>query len=233
MTLMNEKQKTRTLKLISSRKEAGNIRTFIFETGGLVWIAGQSQACVLPRAGVTKEENQRWFTIASAPSEGTINISTRISKSKFKQALNALKLGDEMQVYGLSGDFIWEEKESERVVLVAGGIGVTPFRSILLERKAVGKPLNATLLYFNRTSEIPFENEFRLLEQDHPEFVLNSIVGEPISAEKILELAPQSKNQIVYLSGPEPMVESIGANLRELGVSIKQDWFPGYDESNY
>ncbi len=138
-----------------------------------------------------------------------------------------------MRVYGLSGDFIWEEKESERVVFVAGGIGATPFRSILLERKAVGKPLNATLLYFNRTSEIPFESEFRLLGQEHPKFILKSIVGEPISAEKILELAPQSKNQIVYLSGPEPMVESIGADLRERGVSIKQDWFPGYDENNY
>lgn len=221
------------LKLISSHDEAGNVRTFIFDSGGLTWVAGQNQAFVLPQAGKTKEENQRWFTIASAPSEGTVNISTRISESTFKKALNAMKTGDVIQVHSLGGDFIWENKESDDVVLVAGGIGVTPFRSILLERKATSKPLNATFLYFNRTTDIPFKKELEKLKQECPEFILESLVGEHITAQKILELAPQSKKQIVYLSGPEPMVESIGADLRQRGVRIKQDWFPGYDESNY
>lgn len=124
-------------------------------------------------------------------------------------------------------------KASDDVVLVAGGIGVTPFRSILLERKATSKPLNVTLLYFNRTTEIPFKEELEKLKQECPEFILKCIVGEHITAEKILELAPQAEKQIVYLSGPESMVESIGADLRQRGVSIKQDWFPGYDENNY
>ena len=50
-----------TLKLISSRDEAGNVRTFIFETNGLTWIAGQNQGYILPQAGETEAENQRWF----------------------------------------------------------------------------------------------------------------------------------------------------------------------------
>lgn len=222
-----------TLKFISSHDEAGNVRTFVFEKGGLTWVAGQSQAYVLQQAGKTKGENERWFTIASAPSEGTINISTRISKSAFKQALNALKVGEVIEAHSLGGDFTWENKESDDVVLVAGGIGVTPFRSILLERKAKSKPLNATILYFNRTQDIPFKEELQRLAQECPELILKSIVGEHITAEKILELAPQSEKQIVYLSGPEPMVESIGADLRQRGVHIKQDWFPGYDENTY
>src|SRR5680860_1207837 len=130
---------TTTLKLISAHDEVGNVRTFVFETGGLEWIAGQNQGYVLPQAGATKSENEHWFTISSAPSEGVVNISTRISESGFKQALNALRPDDEIQTHSLGGDFTWEEVD-EPVVFVAGGIGVTPFRSILVGRKAQGKP---------------------------------------------------------------------------------------------
>ena len=107
-----------TLKLLSSKNEAGNVRTFHFETGGLSWMAGQAQAYVLPQAGETEAENQHCFTISSEPSEGTINISTRISASAFKQALNALSPGDTIERYGIEGDFIWEDEPSDPVVLV-------------------------------------------------------------------------------------------------------------------
>ena len=224
---------TTQLKLLSSRDEAGNVRTFVFESAGLEWIAGQNQGYVLPQAGQSKEENQRWFTIASAPSEGVINISTRISKSAFKQALNGLRPGDSIQAFSLDGDFTWEDEPSERVVLVAGGIGITPFRSILLERHNAGKALNGTLLYFNRVDEIPFRRELEELAPAHPEFSLVPIVGELITADAILERAPQAKDQTVYVSGPEPMVEAIGGELRGRKVTVKQDWFPGYDEHNY
>jgi len=221
------------LKLISSRDEAGNVRTYIFETNGLTWIAGQNQGYTLPKAGATEAENQRWFTITSAPSEGVIQLTTRISESKFKQALNAMKPGEEIMAYELGGDFTWEQESDEPVVMVAGGIGITPFRSILVERHNAGKPLNATLLYFNRTAEVSFQSELQRLSKQHPEFTLRIVIGEPITADKILELVPQARKQILYLSGPEPMVESIGSKLHERGITVKQDWFPGYDDKNY
>lgn len=222
-----------TLKLISSRDEAGNVRTFIFDTNGLAWVAGQNQGYILPQAGETEAENQRWFTIASAPSEGVIHITTRVSESRFKKTLNAMKPGEEIKAFDLGGDFTWEEASDEPVVMVAGGIGITPFRSILLERHKAGKPLNATLLYFNRTEEVSFQTELKNLAHKHPELTLRIAIGEQISADKILELAPQARKQILYLSGPEPMVESIGAKLHERGVTVKQDRFPGYDDKNY
>jgi len=221
------------LRLLSARNETGNVRTFVFETGGLKWIPGQSQGYVLPTAGATEEENERWFTITSAPTEGEIHISTRISASRFKQTLNAMMPGDEIQAHGLDGDFTWQEEPSEPVVLVAGGIGVTPFRSILLQRHADGKRLNATLLYFNRNDDVPFQTELKKLEDQHPEFDMRVVVGQLISADTILSLAPQAGRETVYLSGPEPMVESVGTALRERGAQVKQDWFPGYDEKNY
>lgn len=220
------------LKLLSVQPEVGNIKTFVFETGGLEWLAGQNQAYILPQAGDSEAENQRWFTISSPPTAGTINISTRISDSAFKQALNALQPGDTIERHTINGSFTWEEEDEKPVVLVAGGIGITPFHSILLERHAVGKSLNATLIYFNRDDQIPFQAELEQLLEQHDEFAIHYVTG-PVTAEKILELAPQVKEQATYLSGPEPMVRAVGEELEKQGVSVKQDEFPGYDETTF
>lgn len=221
------------LSLIASHNEVENVRTFIFESGNLQWVAGQSQGYVLPQAGGTEEENQHWFTISSAPVEGTVNISTRISSSPFKKALNSLIPGDKISTHSLGGKFTWEDEDQSRVSLVAAGIGITPFRSILVQRSATGKSLNATLLYFNRTNGIPFQKELEELVAKHPEFEMRLIVGEPVTAEKIFLLSPEARQQTVFISGPAPMVSSLGTTLKEAGVTVKQDRFPGYDEANF
>lgn len=227
-----EKKKT-NLKLIKTCEEAGNVKTFSFETGGLSWVPGQYQAYILPDAGIEKKDNLRYFTIASAPSEKRIDISTRVSDSNFKKVLNALSPGDTIQAFGLEGDFTWDEHTKRPIVLVAAGIGVTPYRSMLLEREASNQPLDATLIYFNRNNEIPFLDTFKNLEAGHNEFTLLPIIGEHVSAERILGLAPQIKNGTLYLSGPEPMVETIGETLKKSVVTLKQDWFPGYTSENF
>lgn len=227
---MNEPSK---LKLITKRPEAGNVVSFVFETGGLEWLAGQNQGYVLPHEGETNNDNEHWFTISSAPSEGVITISTRVSDSVFKQALNQLQPGDEIERHDLDGDFTWQDASDQPVVLVAAGIGITPFRSILVERAATAKPLSACLLYFNRDEAIPFQAELNQLAEDHPELTIRYVTGQPVSADTIMELAPQAASQTVYLSGPEPMVEAVGGDLKERGVTVKQDRFPGYDEANY
>lgn len=221
------------LKLLRTRPEAGNAKTFVFERDGLDWVAGQYQKYVLPQAGSERKDNQRFFTISSAPTEKTINISTRVSDSAFKTVLNKLQPGDTIETYGPEGDFVWDKETKRPIVLVAAGIGVTPYRSMLLERAASKLPLNAALIYFNRDDEIPFLDEFKKLAAEHSEFKLLPIVGERVSAERILELAPQAKDGTLYLSGPEPMVETIGEELKKKGVILKQDWFPGYTAENF
>jgi len=221
-----------TLKLLKSYDEVGNIRTFVFDTAGQAWIAGQYQTYVLAAAGDTKDDNQRFFTIAAAPSEGEIHISTRVSESKFKQALNAMQPGDTIETKGIEGDFTWEET-GDPVVLVAAGIGCTPYRSILLERHAAGKPLNCVLVQFSRDEDIPFKEEFAKLAAEHPEFTIKNLVGNPVTADAILEAAPQAAEQVTYLSGPEPMVDAVGDELKTRGVTLKQDWFPGYTEQTF
>ena len=223
---------TTSLTLLSSHDEAGNVRTFVFDTGGIAWVAGQSQAYVLPQAGDTEGDNERWFTIASAPGEGVIHISTRVSASRFKQTLNALRPGEHILAHSLDGDFTWTADDAKPAVLVAGGIGITPFRSILIDRDRRGLPINGTLIHFNRTADVPFRQELEALAARHAGFTLRVIVGETISADRILTLAP-SASTTTYLSGPEPMVETVGTALTERGVTLKQDWFPGYDDKTY
>lgn len=221
------------LTLIKVHQEAGNVITFSFETGGLVWMPGQFQVYEIPNAGEDEKDRVRYFTIASAPSEQRIDISARISDSSFKQMLSNLEVGDTIQAFGIDGDFIWDDKNSSPVVFVAAGIGITPYRSILLEREANNQPLDVTLVYFNRTDEIPFLDTFNQLESEHDEFTFISIIGERVTANRILDLVPEVVNGTMYLSGPEPMVESVGEELKKQGINLKQDWFPGYTEDNF
>lgn len=219
------------LKLLRSYDEVSNIRTFVFETGGASWTPGQYQTYELAQVEGDEDAKKRFFTIASAPSEGEIHISTRVSDSAFKQALNALQPGDIIHAHDIEGDFVWEDDQP--VVLVAGGIGVTPYRSILLERTKRGQSLNAHMLYFGRDDNFAFIEEFYRLVKDHPELKIDYIVGEQISAENILQHAPDAKQRTTYLSGPEPMVDAVGQALTKQGVTLKQDWFPGYTDQTY
>lgn len=219
------------LKLLRSYDEVGNIRTFVFESGGVTWQAGQYQTWELSQVEGDEKAKKRYFTIAAAPSEGELHISTRVSDSAFKQTLNAMQPGDEIEARNIEGNFTWEKDEP--VVLVAGGIGVTPYRSILLERAATSKLLNAHLLYFGRDENFAFRGEFDRLAGAHLELAIDYIVGEPITADAILAHAPEAATQTTYLSGPEPMVDAIGEELGARGVVLKQDWFPGYTETTY
>ena len=220
-----------TLTLIESREEAGNIKTFVFDGTGLSWIPGQYQTYELPQVGENEDARRRFFTIASAPSEGNVNISTRVSASPFKQALNAMQPGDTIEAHDIEGDFLWEDDQP--AVFVAGGIGVTPFRSMLVERAATGKPMTALLLYYGRDENFAFKNELDKLASEHQELAVKYVVGETISAESILAHAPLAKQRTVFVSGPEAMVDAIGADLTAQGIALKQDWFPGYDEQSY
>jgi len=219
-------------KLLQSYDEVGNVRTFVFEAGGATWQAGQYQTYELPQIESQDEDaKKRFFTIAAAPSEGEFHISTRVSDSVFKQTLNSLQPGDTIEAHDIEGDFLWEDDRP--VVLVAGGIGVTPYRSMLVERAATGKTLSAHLLYFGRDENFAFRQEFDRLVAEHPELRIDYIVGEPITADAIVAHAPESSEQTVYLSGPEAMVDTIGDELKARGVDLKQDWFPGYTETTY
>src|SRR6185436_15731863 len=109
--------------------------------------------------------SDRWFTIASAPCEHHVMVTTRFASkqgSSFKKALKALKPGGSIEVSDLDGDFVLGDPRKQ-YVFIAGGIGITPFRSILKQAAHAGKRLHVTLLYANRNKVAAYKKELEAL----------------------------------------------------------------------
>jgi len=223
------------LKLATRRTESPGIESFIFKPEmPLHWTAGQFLHYVLNHETTDDRGSDRWFTIASAPYERHVMLTTRFAAkggSTFKKALKALKPGDSIEVSDLDGDFIVRDPRKDYVFL-AGGIGITPFRAILKEAAHAKKPLRATLIYANRKMVAAYRKEFDAMAKRNSAFKVHYLFHpQRIDKQTINELVADLKGPHFYVSGPEPMVESVGKMLRQLGVPqarIKQDWFPGY-----
>lgn len=214
-----------------SKKEAGNATSFYFELPGesYVWAPGQYISLSF-KENDESHDNSHWFTIASCQKLGQIQITTRMSGSKFKNQLGSLKQGDEVYISSPEGNFIWEETEKESV-FIAGGIGITPFHSMLSENNTI----NAHLIYVNRDENFVFKDELEEIKTLNPSLRITYLSG-TIEIDTLEKAEPNLYSSLVYLSGPEPMVESIGNKLIESGLdesSFKRDWFPGYDNSTF
>lgn len=223
-------------KLLRSEPVKADVRSFIFEPEQPVsWQPGQYFHYLLPHPDTDDRGEERWFTNAAAPSEKHVMISTRViaeRKSSFKNTLSGLRPGDTIEADGPEGDFTVEDF-SRNYIFVAGGIGITPFRSILVEAHSRGQHVKATLLYANRTNDIPFADELERLAADNPDLKIEYIVG-PQRIDKALlqRYITAVDNPLVYVSGPEPMVKSLADQLAELDLdkaNIKTDDFPGYE----
>jgi len=154
------------LTLLDKVKHEGtDIMSFKFfrkdDTNYLNYIAGQYAIVDLG----TKEDTKgptRAFTIASSPTEkDVILISTRIRDTPFKQRLSKLKKGTLVRITGPDGDFILPDDYSNRVVFLSGGIGVTPFRSMIGFATDKQLPLKITMFDSNRNqANILYKDEF-------------------------------------------------------------------------
>lgn len=224
------------MKLSFVRKftEAGNAVSFIFEPEKPIqWLPGQYMTLTLPDLPPAASEHT--FTISAPPYEKHLMITTRVSESDFKQRLNTLTAGTVIEADQFGGDFIWVDTKRPRV-LVAGGIGITPYHSMLKQRHHDNDPISATLLYANRDDNIVYKAELDKLASLHPEFGVHYIIGQQLDANLMQQLAPKLQESLIYLSGPEPMVDSFEQQLLAIGIKkdqLKQDWFPGYTQNNY
>lgn len=225
------------LKLIEKKQETSEVTSFIFTPlEPLTWIAGQFIHYVLHHEPTDERGSDRWFTNSAAPFENHVRITTRFTPDKgssFKKKLFTLKEGEEIEISFVEGDFTLDDPNNE-YVFIAGGIGVTPFRSILTQLDHEKKPINVTLLYSNRDQNVVYKEELEEIAKNNPHFKIHYIISpEHIDEKKIRELVPDLQKPFFYVSGPEPMVDSLGNTLREMGIAedrLKQDWFPGYPQ---
>jgi len=224
------------LKFIGKKKEAEDSVSHIFEPQEpLTWTAGQFLIYFLPHEDPDIRGKQRFFTISSAPFEKNVILTTRIfseNRSSFKKALENLKPGELVDVKGPDGDFV-VENPNKNYVFIAGGIGITPFRSIIVQLAHENKPLNITLLYANSTEDFVFKSEFEPLTANNANFKIHYIVSpKHIDEDIVKQTVPNLDEPIFYVSGPEKMVEDLGEMLIGMGIkeeNLKQDFFPGYD----
>jgi ferredoxin-NADP reductase len=190
------------------------------------------------------EGNTRGFSISSAPSEGVIMITTRLRDTAFKRVLQTMPLGTPVKIEGPFGDLRLHHADRPAVVLT-GGIGITPFRSILLETiRAGGLPFPVFVLYANRRpQDAAFLDELRALaEQDaNLRFVptmsgldaSDTWEGERghIDASMLGRHLEGVTNAIYYLTGPPGMVHGLRTMLIDTGADeddIRTEEFTGY-----
>lgn len=224
------------LTFYESIPREGNARSFVFTPDKPVsWQAGQYTHFALKFDDVDERGDNRWFTISSAPSEQNIMITTRIDTehgSSFKRALLALKPGDKVEADTPEGDFVVDDP-SRNLIFIAGGIGITPFRSILTEAVAQGEPLNVDMLYANRSPEVAFQAELNELQEANPHLNIRYVIDpEKLDEALLKQKISEAENPLVYISGPEPMVEALTDQVAGLGVAkenIRSDYFPGYE----
>jgi len=223
------------LELIAKKVETVDVTSFIFKPlAPLTWQAGQFLHYVLHHEPTDDRGSDRWFTVAAAPFEEHVMITTRLTSEKgssFKTKLSSLPIGKKIEVSDVDGDFTIDDPNKE-YVFIAGGIGVTPFRSILKQLEHEKKPINVTLLYANRDQSIVYKEELEAIAKNNPHFNIHYIFSpEHIDEQKIKEYVPDVQKPFFYISGPEPLVDSLGNMLKAMGIQedhIKQDWFPGY-----
>ena len=223
------------LKLVERKPEASDVTTFIFQPDQpLEWQAGQYLHYTLPHDNPDDRGIERWFTIAAAPHESHVQITTRFNSqrsSTFKAALKQLQVGDEIEADGPEGDFTVEDP-NPHYVFIAGGIGITPFRAILNDLDHNGANIDVTLLYGNSSKEVTFQKELNALAAKHPHFKVDYIFMPQQIDEAVIKALPDYASQTYYVSGPEPMVKAVATMLESLDVpkaQIKLDDFPGYD----
>lgn len=219
--------------------EVSGVESFFFEPlSPLAWQAGQFLHYVLHHRPTDDRGSDRWFTISSAPSEKIVRITTRFDgerHSTFKKTLFELKIGDAIEASELEGDFTLGDPAGAHI-FVSGGIGITPFRSILKELDLQGARPVIGLLYSNRNEHFVFRDELEQFAKRNPNLKIQYVVApERIDVVKIQEFASRvgAEKPTFYISGPEPMVENLGSALKSEGTpaeDIKQDWFPGYPE---
>lgn len=224
------------LTLIEKRQETLDAVSFFLKPSSpILWTPGQFLIYTLNHINPDNRGKMRFFTISSAPFENHIAISTKIddkNPSSFKKALSQMQLGGKIEGKGPDGNFILEDVFAE-YVFIAGGIGITPFRSIILDLANDKSPINVTLLYANKTADILFKNELEEIAKSNPNFKINYFISPShITKGSIQEFVPDLKKPLYYISGPNNMAEDLLAVLKGLGIEgkrIKLDYFHGYE----
>jgi ferredoxin-NADP reductase/Na+-translocating ferredoxin:NAD+ oxidoreductase RnfD subunit len=207
---------------------------------------GQYMEWTLPHDDTDNRGNRRYFTLASSPTEEDIRIGIKFydKGSSYKEAMLEMKMETPIVAAQLSGDFILPKDPKQKLVFIAGGIGATPYRSMVKYLLDTNEKRDIILLYSAKTlDDFAYKGIF---EQAHKELGLKVIYfitdksttisherirASRINMEMIKKEVPDYKNRVFYISGTQSMVKAMQDMLVNLDVpshQIKVDYFSGY-----
>lgn len=237
----------RLLQFVEKIQLTPDTYDFVFATEKpFTFKPGEYMEWTLPHRYPDSRGNRRYFTIASSPTESRIHLGVKFypEASSFKKTLSALQVNDTIVAAQLAGDFVLPKDPNQPCVFIAGGIGITPYRSMIQYLMDQNERRPITLLYSARTL-----NDFayrKLFERAHNQLGIVTIcvpsdmasvppdwTGERglITPELIIKYAPDYMVRIFYLSGPHAMVAAFQNSLSDMGIPrrhIKTDFFPGF-----
>ena len=236
-------KKLATLKAINTL--ATDTYEYVFDAHAQ-FLPGQYAEWTLTTPLNDSRGNRRYFTLASSPTESDLRITVKMyePKSAFKQSLHSLKIGDSVLVGNIAGDFILPKEEKQKLCFIAGGIGITPFRSQIQFLVDTHQKRDIVLLYSNRTQEeIAYDEildnaayvnkSFRVVHTLTDIFPMTSWMGERsrIDAKFIERVVPDYSERLFMISGPHAMVAGCKSELLSLKIPqshILTDYFPGF-----
>src|SRR3989344_8595099 len=161
------------VKFIRNEEIADGTMTFHFEKpAGFTFIAGQYLNWKLIDPPETDEEGtRRFFSIVAPPYEQDLMFATRMRDTAFKRIIKTFKEGQEIEIYGPSGKLVLHEDPNIPAVFLTGGIGVTPFRSIILQATHDKLPHKIYMFFSNRAlKDAPFLEELEKVQSDNTNF---------------------------------------------------------------
>jgi ferredoxin-NADP reductase len=237
-------------KLILTLKEkiqvSSDIVDLIFRPNQkLAFIPGQYMEWTLSYPHPDSRGNRRYFTLASSPTEDTVRLGVKFYEngSSYKKAM--FKMDEKTMIIGsqIAGEFTLPNDYAKKLVFIAGGIGITPFRSMLKYLIDTKQKRDIVLFYANKTveeivykdvfdqaqKELNIKTVYTLTGMSSPPLNYHGKIGR-INAEMIASEVPDYKERTFYLSGPHVMVTAYDEVLKNMGIKnelIKKDFFPG------
>jgi len=205
---------------------------------------GQYFFVTLPDVGYQDDKGlRRHITVVTSPNEkGVLGFATRMRDSAFKRSLGELPVGAEVDVESPKGNFVLPENTSRPLVFVAGGIGITVFRSMLRYIREERLPYRVTLIYSNRDREsTAFLDELREFEQALPHFrLILTRTQDPgwkgetrkVDGKFVKDHLDEDLNRYTFLvAGPPAMAEGVQQALEEAGLrdeNVIAERYSGY-----
>ncbi len=233
--LVSPKEKL-LLPLREKVKIADKTYDFVFPKNNLTFVPGQYMEWTLAHDHIDNRGNRRYFTMASSPTENNIRLGVKFYEpaSSYKKAMLVMDQSQEIVAGQRTGDFTMPSDRNKKLVFMAGGIGVTPFRSMLKYLIDKNERRDIIVFYSNKNeTEIAYKDIFDEAQQKlgiKTVYVCTEKTGR-VNNKIIVQEIPDFKDRYFYLSGPHAMVAGFETLLKQMGIpanQIKIDFFPGY-----